>query len=215
MSKEKIESLSTLRIISKSKEIWYHILAVNFELIYQLSPSDRQHNRNKTFLYEHYHAQRREPMQQTEQRLYFPGPKLFIRPHPSIRTKTDDEYKRLEKLVKSHEFVQFAIERNDGFEEYVPLLFNNVRLILDELDIEEVQQDNIPRNIKRRKYYKEQGGYDKARIGMLHPEMKDRSLKDSLMQSYRIVNGTLPSTSALFDILKDYSRIISENVPKR
>ena len=212
MPKEKIGELNTLRILHKSKDVYQHILALEFELYYELSAFARKDDRSKIFEASQFLVDRREPMEYSESRLYLPGPKLFVRPSPSITVSTDEELQKLEMLANDHEFVQFAIQRNLGIEEFVPLLLDNVRLTLDELGIEEVQHDVVPRNIKRRKFYQRKGGYEIARVGMLHPELRGKSLRESLMESYRSVNGTLPQTAGLFDILKDYSKIIAKRV---
>ena len=94
----------------------------------------------------------------------------------------------------------------------VPPLFDNICLTLVELEIKELYRDSYPKHIKKRKFYKMKGDYEKTRINMLHPELREKTLRESLLQSYKGIDGKLSPDSNLFEILKDYSKIIFEEV---
>lgn len=190
MVKKEIEELATVRLIHQSQDISKDIVAIEFELLYELFPLERNKSRYQSFTDSNFRQSLSYQTHWIEIRLYFPGPKLWIRPN------SDSE-------------IEFAIQRNGGVEEFVPLLFDNVRLTLSTLGIDEVIYDAISQEIKKRKFYQMRGGYEKARIDLLHPELKSKSLRASFLESYKAVGGEMSQNSRLLDILRDYSKIIA------
>jgi len=210
MAKEKIESMSTIRIIPKSKDIKEDIASLECELCYELSSDNQLIDRASSFLTHYDFLNSYNLIDYKEYRICFPGPKLWIKKIPPF-PETKEELQKITELRKDNFFITFRISRNDGIEEYVPLLFDNIVITLNELGIKEFKQSYYPeslekniKSIKRREFYKRKGGYEKARIEILPPELREISLRESLINSYKDLEREPPQTSYLFELLKGY-----------
>ncbi|MBI2971749.1 MAG: hypothetical protein HYY37_05010 [Candidatus Aenigmarchaeota archaeon] len=211
MPKALIEQLNTMRAFPKT-DAADAIRAVEFELVHELSPFARANSREQTFAELHYAARRWEPFAWTEYRLYFPGPKLWVKPRPLLHALPDEDYRRMEELEPGYEFASFAIQRNGGVEMLVPLLYDTARATLKELGIAEVRGDAcVPAHMKHRTTYRNSGEYETARRGRMHPSLGETTVRDSLLASYEAAGGRLPPGN-LLAVLTDYSRIIGRNL---
>lgn len=203
-----IEDIITVRLLPKSDEFNEHVLALRAELYYENSVSRREYSRDEAFRIFHRHL--REGGQYD---FFSPGPRLSPTRSGADMPETLEERTHYQELSKDFRFVQFTIARNFAPEHLVLPLYENVAKAFDELGIQEIAHYGVPpESIKESEIYQRRGGYEAYRLSLLHPDLQERSLRDSLLKSYQGINGTLPHDAPLFDILKDYSRIIYSRI---
>lgn len=218
--------LSTIRMVPKSGDIEEIVRTLIFELYYELYPENFQKSRTGCFLKGYYDTEGVGLIRETELRLYHRGLKFrfWLISVNSIRTSRELSYQRLGELGESFEFLEFAIEEGSGTGEIVPLLYDNVRSTLNALGIDVLKEDDVPESVRKKKCYKNKGGYETARLGLLHPKLRDRliageSLEDIIREFieglYRKLNYELPQTENPLDLLVDYSKKVREIYERR
>lgn len=210
-----MDYLDSIRKLPKARdeaELFEYMRVLSYELSFDLLfPSVGGYSRLEYFAYLETHRKRDSyEFFPFGDRYGNPGPKLEI--WPASRIVGVDERKRLAELAGDSDLYGFRVLRNGADKIWVPVLFDNMRFVLDGLEIEVATEDTVPNDVTFSSFFNQHGGYDEFRTARLNTEVRLFSVKDSVRRSYAEVNGTLPEDSALIEVLKDYTRIISRHV---
>lgn len=133
-----------------------------------------------------------------EYRLYWPGPKLWVDTHTfSVENFVDK--KKISAAKKKNAIIEFRVSLNGGPKESVPLIYENICSVLDELQVPSLFSEKISKRV--RASIKD---FAKARKDYLNP-----ILKNGIKESFRKDFGKADSNKSLLDLMVEFNKTVN------